>query len=35
MDVVKERLQLEGQLKTTEKFGSSSQALRQIVKQEG
>jgi hypothetical protein len=35
MDIVKERLQVEGQLKTTENFGSSSNALKQIVKQEG
>lgn len=35
MDIVKERLQVEGQLKTKENFGSSSNALKQIVKQEG
>ena len=35
MDVVKERLQVEGQIKTTENFGSSSNAVRQIIKVEG
>lgn len=35
MDVVKERLQLEGQMKTTEKMGSSINALKRIVATEG
>lgn len=35
MDVVKERLQIEGQIKTNEKFGGSLNAFKQIVKNEG
>jgi hypothetical protein len=35
MDVVKERLQIEGQLKTTENMGGSMNAVRQIIKHEG
>jgi hypothetical protein len=35
MDVVKERLQIEGQLKTTENMGGSTNAIRQIIKHEG
>jgi solute carrier family 25 iron transporter 28/37 len=35
MDVVKERLQIEGQIKTVETYGGSMNALRQIVAKEG
>jgi hypothetical protein len=35
MDVVKERLQIEGQLKSVETMGSSSNAIRSILKNEG
>jgi hypothetical protein len=35
MDVVKERLQIEGQLKTTEAYSGSLNALKQIIRHEG
>jgi len=35
MDVVKERLQIEGQMKTNEVYSGSFNALRQIIKHEG
>jgi hypothetical protein len=35
MDVVKERLQIEGQIKTVETYGGSMNALKQIVAKEG
>jgi hypothetical protein len=35
MDVVKERLQIEGQIKTVETYGGSFNALRQIIAKEG
>jgi len=35
MDVIKERLQIEGQLKTGEVYGSSWQAVKQICRHEG
>jgi hypothetical protein len=35
MDVVKERLQIEGQLKTVENYGGSWSAVKGIVKTEG
>ena len=35
MDVIKERLQIEGQLKTNEAYSGSFNALKQIIKTEG
>ena len=35
MDVVKERLQIEGQMKTVENYGSSWKAVKGIVRTEG
>merc|ERR1719160_1400234 len=35
MDVIKERLQIEGQLKTTQPYSGSVDALRRIVAHEG